>query len=69
MQLDDEFIQTLCGTIKIPKASEVAKEAFTLLNWAVRERLEGRVILSADPDGQKVVRLVMPSLEAVVRPK
>lgn len=48
-----------------PKATDVAKDALTLLNWAVSEVKEGRVILSADKNLKDIHRLAMPALDRV----
>jgi hypothetical protein len=45
------------------KATDIAKDAVTLFNWAATERAQGNYILSSDPEGEKVTRLAMPSLE------
>jgi len=47
------------------KASEVTRSALTLLKWAAEEAKQGRVILSAQPDGKNVQRLAMPALAKV----
>ena len=65
MQLDDEFIATLRQKLRQGSATDVVREALTILNWAAQEREQGRVILSATPDGQNVVRLALPSLEQI----
>ena len=62
--LDDEFIRGLQEKLKL-RGTDIAREGITLLNWAVHEREQGRVILSADPNGQNVVRLAMPALEGI----
>lgn len=66
LQVDDEFMRRLQDTMGAGKATDITREALTLLNWAVDERAKGRVILSADPKGkEELVRLAMPSLEKV----
>ncbi|MBA2593239.1 MAG: hypothetical protein H0U97_13700 [Gammaproteobacteria bacterium] len=47
------------------RATDVAKDALTLLNWAVSEVKEGRVILSADKNLNDMHRLAMPALDRV----
>ncbi len=56
---DDEFINKLAQTLGLKSANEVTREALTLLNWAANEVKNNRVILSADPEGKDVHRLVM----------
>jgi len=65
-QLDDDYIEDLREKLNLTAAA-IAREGITLLNWAIREREQGRVILSADPDGKNVVRLAMPVLEQIRR--
>lgn len=64
LQVNDDYINRLQSVLGL-KGSEVAREALTILNWAVQERLKGRVILSADSEGRNVARLAMPSLEKI----
>ena len=64
MQMDDEFIGALQHKLDL-RATEIVREALTILNWAVHERERGRVILSADPNGQSVERLAMPVLDRI----
>ncbi|HLF73712.1 MAG TPA: hypothetical protein VI524_05175 [Anaerolineales bacterium] len=65
IHVDDEFIETLKRKLQTTKATEVAVDALTLLNWAVEEAKEGRVILSAKKDGTDIHRLAMPALNQV----
>lgn len=65
MQVDNEFVGYLQDKLRVRATTDVVREALTILNWAVDERGRGRVILSATPDGQNVVRLAMPVLEQV----
>jgi hypothetical protein len=69
MEMDNAFIEDLQGKLgagdRRLRATDVAREAFTILNWAVHERERGRVILSADPDGQRVERLAMLRLDRI----
>ena len=67
MQLDDEFIRTLQDRLDL-RATEIVREALTILNWAIHERERERVILSADRNGQSVERLAMPVLDRI-RPR
>jgi hypothetical protein len=64
--LDDDYIASLREKTHLT-GTQIAREAITLFNWAVHERERGRVILSADPEGQDVVRLAMPVLEEIKR--
>jgi hypothetical protein len=65
IKVDDEFMEELKRQLKTTKATDVTVDALTLLNWAVEEAKEGRVILSAKKDGTEVHRLAMPTLNQV----
>ena len=67
MQVDDEFIKTLQAKLDLPRATDIVREALTILNWAIVERERNRVILSADTNGQNVERLAMPVLDRLAR--
>ena len=66
VNVDDAFVKNLQESLGA-KTPEIAKSALTLLNWAVSEVKNGRVILSSDGKGQNVQRLAMPTLESVKR--
>lgn len=51
------------------KATDIARDAITLYNWAVEERAKGRLLLTTDADGGNIARLAMPSLDSVRGPK
>lgn len=51
------------------KATDIAKDAVTLFNWAAAERAKGNLILSSDEQGDKMTRLAMPSLEQAAAKK
>lgn len=65
LYIDDEFMDSLKMRLNEAKATDVAKDALTLLNWAVSEVKDGRVILSADKNGTDIHRLAMPALDRV----
>jgi len=67
VQIDDKFMKKLQEQLKTNKASDVARDALTLLNWAVQEKTQGRDIASAEKDGDVHSRVAMPSLEKVDR--
>lgn len=48
------------------KPTDIARDAMTLYNWAVNERANGRVLLTANADGTDFTKLAMPSLESIV---
>jgi hypothetical protein len=63
-QVDDAFLQNLQKKLGTSKSTDVARDALTLLNWAVNEKSEGRDIASAE-DGNVHAKLAMPSLDKV----
>jgi CRISPR/Cas system-associated protein Csm6 len=65
MQVEDQFLENLMRFLGLTRATDVVREALTLLNWAVQERRKGRYIVSTDANGRNTARLVMPSLERV----
>lgn len=63
LTLDDDLMRSMMAKSGVTKATDLTKEAMTLLNWAIGEAAKGRVILSTEADGSAVQRLAMPSLE------
>ncbi len=47
------------------KPSEIARDAFSLYNWALNERAKGRVVLSSEESGKDVTRITTPALDRV----
>ena len=73
-QVDDKFMEDLQKHLQTTKATDVVKEALTVLNWAVKEKAKGREVLSgklsADrEDAQGLVRLATPGLDNVRVPE
>lgn len=67
--IDEQFMKSLQAKFSDgPRGTDIAKEALTVLNWAVDELSQGRLILSTDRSGGEVHRLVTPLL-STVRPK
>lgn len=68
---DDRFIRQLQKKFSSePRATDIAREALTVLNWAADEIAQGRIILSTNAKGGDVHRLVTPLLSQVtVSPK
>lgn len=56
---DNEFMESLAKALGVKNASDVTKEALTLLRWAINEKKAGRIILSSSPDLKDIHRLVM----------
>lgn len=46
---------------------ELFNNAITLLDWAVRQRQEGRIVASLDETNMNYKELQMPALEAAAR--
>lgn len=66
LSIDETFLKQLQEKIgDRARETDLVREAFTLLNWAVDEAAAGRVILSTNETGGEVHRLVMPSLTHV----
>ena len=64
LQIPDDLLKSIQEKTKSNiKATDIAKDAITLYNWAVEERAKGRVVLSSNTDGDQMTRLAMPSLE------
>ncbi len=64
--VDPEFLERLQSKLD-QSPTELSKTAFTVLNWVVDEVSEGRVILSAKPDGSDVRELSLPELSKLSR--
>lgn len=64
VNVDDEFMKRLQTRLGTNKSTDIARDALTLLNWAVEEKQQGRQIASADNGGIHA-RLAMPSLDRV----
>lgn len=73
LTIPDDYMNDLQTKLSANKASDVTRDALTLLNWAVGEVTKGRVILSATPSdtgkATDIHRLAMPSLDQVSGPK
>jgi hypothetical protein len=64
LTIPDEIIKQISDKLGgNQKASDIARDAITLFNWAVDERAKGRLVLSTGEKGEDVARLTMPSLE------
>lgn len=60
--VDADFLQALQDRLGIDRSTDIARSALTLLDWASNEVKNGRVVVSSDPGGNDVHRLVMPEL-------
>ncbi|MGA2599464.1 MAG: hypothetical protein ABSH09_21020 [Bryobacteraceae bacterium] len=70
IQLDmpDERVKELDALMEITGSAtrkELFNNALTLLEWAVKEKKQGRGIASIDDQEKKLKELVMPALENV----
>ncbi len=65
LTLDDELMKEMMEKSGTTKATDLTKEAMTLMSWAIGEAAAGRVILSADSKGGDIHRLAMPALTNV----
>ncbi len=64
LQIPDDLIQKFQAKLgQNVKATDLAREALTLFNWAYEERLQGRLILSSDEEGTQMTRLAMHLLD------
>ena len=61
-RISDRFMKELMKESGLNTSTDVAREAFTLLKWALDQAEEERIIFSADKDGSNPSRLAMPSL-------
>jgi hypothetical protein len=67
VNVDSDFLRELQEKLGVDRATDVARSALTLLDWAANEVQEGRVILSSTGSGTDVHRLVMPELTSARR--
>lgn len=66
LQIPDELLESFQKRLgPNVKATDIAKDAISLFNWAVGERANGRLILSSDVDGEKQTQVAMPRLDSV----
>ena len=68
LQIPDELVEKLREKLgPDTKATDIARDAITLYNWAVNERALGNVITSSDSKDFKAVKQVaMSSLDRIV---
>ncbi len=66
LNIDDAFLRDMQRKVgDAATVSDLVRDAFTILNWAVDEAVNGRVVLSANRDGDELHRLVMPTLSRI----
>jgi hypothetical protein len=70
LDLDDAGVEVVEG-LKEATGSKTHKELFnnaiTLLDWAVKQRQDGRIIASLDESNENYRELQMPALENAAR--
>lgn len=69
IQIKTEVLDQLKAQLGLSSNVRVLEEALTLLSWAAKEKMDGRMVLSALPDGTKVVRLAMATLMQPTSPR
>ncbi|MEN9492864.1 MAG: hypothetical protein RJA63_3313 [Pseudomonadota bacterium] len=62
LTLDDDLIKEMMAKTGVSKATDLTKEAMTMLHWAIDEAASGRLVLSTDAQGSEVRQLAMPTL-------
>jgi hypothetical protein len=65
VQVDDEFMGRLSERLGYKNATDVARDALTLLDWASQESAEGRFIYSGRQGGRDLARLALPKLDEI----
>ena len=63
LQIPDDLMKKYQDKLGNVKATDLAKDALTLFNWAFDERAKGRLVLSSDEEGESMIRLAMANLE------
>lgn len=64
IQVEDSFWNNLKRKLGTSQSTGVMRDAFTILNWAVEQKLNGREIVSLS-GGEVDKRLDMPSLRTI----
>jgi len=64
VQVEDTFLLNLQAKLGTGNPTDIARDALTLLNWAVGEKEKGRDIAST-LNGRIYTTLAMPSLERI----
>lgn len=61
--IDSYYLYELKERFQLNSTTEVTRAAFTLLDWISQEINSGRVVISADSNGDNLHRLIVPELE------
>jgi hypothetical protein len=62
-QINDEFIENLKKEAGVRSTAQITDDALTFYQWAVSEMKKGRILLSADENGNNGRQIVFPGLE------
>jgi hypothetical protein len=65
LKIDDDFMENLKSNLNNIKTKQITEDALTLLNWAVSEVKQGRVIISTNQNGDEIKELAMPTLDRI----
>ncbi len=65
LKVPDELLHSMQAKLGGAKMTEIARDALGLLNWALDERARGRFVLSGTEDGEKLIRITLPSLDRI----
>ncbi len=63
LSVNQDFMDQLKRETGVDQASQLTKDALTLLDWAVSEVKKGRVLISVDENGQDPRKIVTTTLE------
>jgi hypothetical protein len=65
LKVPDELLYSMQAKMGGAKMTDIARDALGLLDWALDERARGRVVMSGTTDGDKLMRITLPSLDRV----
>lgn len=65
ISVDTDFLEKLKQKVNTGNPVELARIAFTLLDWAVSETEQNRLILSSDKFGKYINVLIIPELKNI----
>jgi len=63
LSVNQDFMDQLKRETGVDQASQLTKDALTLLDWAVAEVKKGRVLISVDENGGDPRKIVTATLE------
>jgi hypothetical protein len=59
VNIPDSIAEKCKAILNLKNNTELASEAFTMLNWIVDEKIQNRIILSSTVDGTDLKRLAV----------